>query len=191
MSDSLRQAADRIRERVEEQMKPGTVLIGITDPKVAQYASYQEFGWVQRVTPKQHGWLGAHAGWDKAPKAGASLVLPPRPFMHSTFLAKSRRWIQIAVNAPRVMGLYDTEKLLALVGAEAVSDIQMTIKSGGNEAMTFEERHPLTMAIYAQRAQGHRTDGAGGISVKKPLTLTGRMVGAVHFDITDKLPEED
>lgn len=34
-------------------------------------------------------------------------------------------------------------------------------------------------------------DGAGGISVKKPLTLTGRMAGAVHFDITDKLPEED
>ena len=39
MSDSLRQAADRIRVRVEVQMKPGTVLIGITDPKVAQYAS--------------------------------------------------------------------------------------------------------------------------------------------------------
>ena len=34
-------------------------------------------------------------------------------------------------------------------------------------------------------------DGTGGISVKKPLTLTGRMTGAVHFDITDKLPEED
>ena len=42
------------------------------------------------------------------------------------------------------------------------------------------------MAIYAKRAQGHRTDGAGGVSVKKPLTLTGRMTGAVHFEIERK-----
>ena len=86
-------------------------------------------------------------------------------------------------NAPKVMGITDTERVLALVGAEAVSDIQMTIKAGGNEIETFEQRHPLTMAIYAQRAAGHRTDGAGGISGTKPLTLTGRMTGAVHFEI--------
>lgn len=190
MSDSLRQAVDRIEEQVRARMKPGAVLVGITDSQVATYASYQEFGWVQRVTPKQRGWLGYHAGWDKAPKVGASLVLKPRPFMHSTFLAKNKRWMQIAKNTPRVMGIYDTEKLLALVGAEAVSDIQATIKAGGNEVMTFEERHPLTMAIYAQRAQGHRTDGAGGISVKKPLTLSGRMTGSVHFEIVESIPEE-
>ena len=53
--------------------------------------------------------------------------------MHSTFLAKFRRWEQIMKNAPRVMGITDTAKVLALVGAEAVSDIQMTIKAGGNE----------------------------------------------------------
>ena len=62
----------------------------------------------------------------------------------------------------------------------------MTIKAGGNEIETFEQRHPLTMAIYAQRAQGHRTDGAGGDSVKKPLTLTGPKTGAEHYEIERK-----
>ena len=179
LKDWFKKFTDRFRTK----SKPAEVLVGITDPAVARYAAYQEYGWVQQVTPKQHAWLGAHAGWDKAPKPGSVLVLVPRPFMHSTFLAKFRRWEQIMKNAPRVMGITDTEKVLALVGAEAVSDIQMTIKAGGNEIETFEQRHPLTMAIYAQRAAGHRTDGAGGVSVKKPLTLTGRMTGAVHFEI--------
>ena len=182
LKDWFRRFTDRFRTK----SKPAEVLVGITDPSVARYAAYQEYGWVQQVTPKQHAWFGAHAGWDKAPKPGSVLVLVPRPFMHSTFLAKFRRWEQIVHNAPRVMGITDTEKVLALVGAEAVSDIQMTIKAGGNEIETFEQRHPLTMAIYAQRAQGHRTDGAGGISGAKPLTLTGRMTGSVHFEIERK-----
>ena len=86
------------------------------------------------------------------------------------------------------MGIPDTEKLLALVGAEMVADVQQTIKDGGNEYATFEERHPLTMAIYAQRAQGHQTDGTGGISIGKPLFLTGRMFASIHFEIIEEEP---
>jgi len=142
MSKDLNEAKERIRQRIAEEMqKHHSALIGITDPKLATIATYQEFGWVQRVTAKQHGWLGAHAGWDKAPQPGASLVLKPRPFFHSTVMAKHKKWFQIARRAPLVMGIPDTEKLLALVGAEMVADVQQTIKDGGNEYATFEERH--------------------------------------------------
>lgn len=189
MSKDLNEAKERIRQRIAEEMqKRHSALIGITDPKLATIATYQEFGWVQRVTPKQHGWLGTHAGWDIAPQAGASLVLKPRPFFHSTVMAKHKKWFQIARRAPLVMGIPDTEKLLALVGAEMVADVQQTIKDGGNEYATFEERHPLTMAIYAQRAQGHQTDSTGGISIGKPLFLTGRMFASIHFEIIEEEP---
>ena len=151
------------------------MLVGITDPAVARYAAYQEYGWVQQVTPKQHAWLGAHAGLGQSPEARLSPCARAEAFHALYLLAKFRRWEQIVHNAPRVMGITDTEKVLALVGAEAVSDIQMTIKAGGNEIETFEQRHPLTMAIYAQRAQGHPTDG-GGLR-KEAATLTGRMTG--------------
>ena len=181
MSKDLNEAKERIRQRIAEEMqKHHSALIGITDPKLAPIATYQEFGWVQRVTAKQHGWLGA--------QAGASLVLKPRPFFHSTVMAKHKKWFQIARRAPLVMGIPDTEKLLALVGAEMVADIQQPIKDGGNEYATFEERHPLTMAIYAQRAQGHQTDGTGGISIGKPLFLTGRMFASIHFEIIEEEP---
>lgn len=189
MSKDLNEAKERIRQRIAEEMqKHHSALIGITDPKLATIATYQEFGWVQRVTAKQHGWLGAHAGWNIAPQPGASLVLKPRPFFHSTVMAKHKKWFQIARRAPLVMGIPDTEKLLALVGAEMVADVQQTIKDGGNEYAAFEERHPLTMAIYAQRAQGHQTDGTGGISIGKPLFLTGRMFASIHFEIIEEEP---
>ena len=87
LKDWFKKFTDRFRTK----SKPAEVLVGITDPSVARYAAYQEYGWVQQVTPKQHAWFGAHAGWDKAPKPGSVLVLVPRPFMHSTFLAKFRR----------------------------------------------------------------------------------------------------
>ena len=66
-----------------------------------------------------------------------------------------------------------------------------TIKDGGNEYAAFEERHPLTMAIYAQRAQGHQTDGTGGISIGKPLFLTGRMFASIHFEIIEEEHEPE
>lgn len=62
MSKDLNEAKERIRQRIAEEMqKHHSALIGITDPKLATIATYQEFGWVQRVTAKQRGWLGAHA----------------------------------------------------------------------------------------------------------------------------------
>lgn len=78
MSKDLNEAKERIRQRIAEEMqKHHSALIGITDPKLATIATYQEFGWVQRVTPKQRGWLGAHAGWDIAPQAGRRLCSSP------------------------------------------------------------------------------------------------------------------
>lgn len=52
MSKDLNEAKERIRQRIAEEMqKHHSALIGITDPKLATIATYQEFGWVQRVTP--------------------------------------------------------------------------------------------------------------------------------------------
>ena len=54
MSKDLNEAKGRIRQRIAEEMqKHHSALIGITDPKLATIATYQEFGWVQRVTKQR------------------------------------------------------------------------------------------------------------------------------------------
>ena len=53
LKDWFRRFTDRFRAK----SKPAEVLVGITDPSVARYAAYQEYAWVQQVTPKQHAWF--------------------------------------------------------------------------------------------------------------------------------------
>ena len=68
----------------------------IDDPEVATYAAYNEFGWVQRVTPKQSVYLSGRLnysvkknGFANAPiKPGMTLSSSPRPFLRGTADAK-------------------------------------------------------------------------------------------------------
>ena len=180
---SIAEAIAKVRKRAKEQKAKGhSVAVGITDPAIATYAAYNEFGWVQAVTPKQQAYFTPQLG-EYAPRAGNSLVSPPRPFMHATFVAKHERWTKIAKKAPKVLGITDTEKLLSLLGQEAVSDIKQTIKNAGTEGQSFAPRAPMTMALHESQTAGKKTDGTGGASGSKPLTLSGRMIGSIHYEI--------
>ena len=72
------------------------VEVGVTDASIAEYAQYVEFGWVQRVTPKQSLFLSGAIGRpvpmgdrgqpdfaNAAIKPGVALVNPPRPFLRA------------------------------------------------------------------------------------------------------------
>lgn len=184
MAKSLAGILQKVRDRLSAQKGKGrTVLVGITDPQIATYASYNEFGWVQEVTPKQTVFF-AHQGMGEfTPGPGHSLVSPPRPFMHATFLANAKKWQKAAKNAKKVLGIADPEQVLSLIGQKAVNDIQDTIKNAGNEIMSFAERAPMTMRMYENQSAGKKKDGTGGVSGSKPLTLSGRMIASVHFEI--------
>lgn len=184
MAKSLAECLQKIKNRVLSVKNKGkTCLVGITDPAIATYASFNEFGWVQSVTPKQQVYLSAHGAGEYTPKVGNALVNPPRPFMHATFLANAKKWQKAAKNAKKVLGIADPEQMLSLIGQKAVNDIQDTIKNAGNEIMSFAERAPMTMRMYENQSAGKKKDGTGGVSGSKPLTLSGRMIASVHFEI--------
>lgn len=174
---------DRFSEILDSSRnKKKSVLIGITDPDIAPYATYLEFGWVQRVTKAQHRFLGRIVGFDNAPRVGGSLVLQPRPFMRSTMEAKAGEWFAKFGAYLKTYGVENLEDALAFIGQEATQDIQTTIENNGPDGgEDFPERKPLTMAIYSALYKNKRTDAESGVTRRKALVKTGAMRTAVHF----------
>ena len=85
----------------------------IDDPEVATYAAYNEFGWVQRVTPKQSVYLSGRLnysvkknGFANAPiKPGMTLSSPPRPFLRGTADAKKEDWRDLIAQGIKTIGV--------------------------------------------------------------------------------------
>lgn len=173
----------RVQDKVLETInKAEHVEVGITDPTIATYASYVEYGWVQRVTDKQAYWF-AMQGLKNPPQVGSSLVNPPRPFFRSTLANKSNEWEAVFTAGVQRYGVLNLAPVLNLVGMQASSDIKETIISGRVGSESFEERSELTMQLYASEGAGHKQDGSGNISVTKPLVKTGAMLNAIGYQL--------
>lgn len=175
---------ERLRKRWERYTDPGVshVEVGVTDASVAPYAAYVEYGWVQRVTDKQAGYLNRQLG-KHTMKAGMALVNPPRPFLKGTMAAEAPKWRETAKKA--LQKTRDKEKALAILGTQAADDVRMTIKRGGTSKEKFPERAPLTMELYRQQSKGkgRKGNGGGNASTTKPLVLTGKLLNSIGFEV--------
>lgn len=183
ISQKLKDACARLQAKaVRDIQDTRKVEIGvIDDQEIATYASYQEYGWVQRVTRKQAWWF-RHQFVSMPPTAGSSLVLPPRPFLRATLHAEAEKWSRIFANAVQATG--SVEQALQMVGITAVADIKTTLAAGGTKDEAFEPRAPLTMELYSSEAAGHQTDGTGNLSVTKPLVKSGALLNSIGFQLS-------
>lgn len=160
---------------------PLWVMAGINNnPRVATYAAYVEYGWVQTVTARQTAYFTALG---VAPvKTGTKLVNPPRPFFRQTIADNADKWATVARNAVRrQLPHYDQRNVLEIVGIVMADDIRAMIASGEGMA----RRSPLTLAIYAALAErgGHSTGGLNNTTTDKPLVNTGTMLGSITYQI--------
>ena len=189
----------RLGKRYAGLVNPGVshVEVGVADASIAPYATYVEYGWVQRVTGKQSLFLSNAIGKpvprreDGKPnfqaaaiKPGMALVNPPRPFLRGTMAAEAPKWRETAKKA--LHKTLDKEKALAILGRQAADDVRMTITSGGTSKETFPERSPLTMALYKplNKSRGKKGGrGAGNVSTSKPLVLTGKLMNSIGFEL--------
>lgn len=187
----------RIRERYDR--KGAThVEVGVTDPEIAKYATFVEFGWVQRVTGKQSIFLSNAIGKPvprreggkpnfqaAAIKPGMALVNPPRPFLRGTMAAEAPKWRETAKKA--LQKTRDKEKALAILGRQAADDVRMTITSGGTSKEKFPERSSLTLELYRQRAEAKgrkgKSKGGGNFMTAKPLVLTGKLLNSIGYEV--------
>lgn len=177
-------AFEQLRKKLTAK-KGKKVEIGFFDSKKATIASYLEYGWVQRITPKQAGYFrGIHR---VNLKAGNTLYMPPRPFMRGTFEAKHKEWIGLAQKFFK--NRLDVNATLEILGNRAVEDIQASILKGGTGKEQFAPRSPLTMALIEAnlKDENHKTDGTPNTSqTTKPLYRSGSLFSALTFRMVDK-----
>jgi hypothetical protein len=188
----------RLGKRYAGLVNPGVshVEVGVADASIAPYATYVEYGWVQRVTGKQSLFLSNAIGKpvprreDGKPnfqaaaiKPGMALVNPPRPFLRGTMAAEAPKWRETAKKA--LHKTLDKEKALAILGRQAADDVRMTITSGGTSKGKFPERASLTMELYRQKAEakGRKGKGGGNLTTAKPLVLTGKLMNSIGFQV--------
>lgn len=178
---TLEQVCSKIKARVQKQLDNAQAIeVGVLDSEIATYASYVEFGWVQRVTPKQAHWF-VHQGVSHPPKPGSSLVNPARPFLRSTVAACSKDWAELFKRAVKKNGVEHIDLALNLVGIKATDDIKETLIKGGTKLDTFDRRAKLTMELYEGEAAEHETDGTGNLQTDKPLVKTGSLLNAIGY----------
>lgn len=164
------------------------VKIGIIDnPEVATYAAYNEYGWVQRVTPRQSGFLRNNFKVDVMP--GMTLMSPPRPFLRATAKAKSEEWTKTFAEGVQALGIERANKVLELVGRQAQVDVQETIKNNGTGGERFPERSDLTMAIYAEKdaktekGRKRKISGTSGSGRTQALVRSGVLLGSIGYEV--------
>ena len=184
----------RLGKRYAGLVNPGVnhVEVGVADASIAPYATYVEYGWVQRVTGKQSLFLSNAIGKpvprreDGKPnfqaaaiKPGVALVNPPRPFLRGTMAAEAPKWRETAKKA------LHKEKALAILGRQAADDVRMTITSGGTSKEKFPERASLTLELYRQKAEskGRKSKGGGNLMTAKPLVLTGKLLNSIGYEV--------
>lgn len=185
---NISKLTERLKQATRKQVKVG-IEAGATYPNgtaVSEVAAFLEYGWVQKVTGKQAGWFrgqGVHV------KPGATLFCPPRPFFSATVLAKSERWKKIG--SKLAQGITQNPEAVAQraligMGQTAQQDIQDAVLDGAVEGTSFAPRADLTMLLYEQQLDGHRTDGTpNNMETRQPLKKTGILAGAIAFDIED------
>ena len=177
----------KLLKDVREASK-ATIAVGVLgNPEVATYASYNEFGWVQRVTPKQAHFLNKTYGLTLNP--GYTLMSPPRPFLRSTARDSAKDWANTLGKGIRVLGPEKIEEALLLVGRQAQVDVQKTIKNAGTDKEKFPLRSPMTMQIYqvkdAETAKGNKRNIERGSGSARPQALfkTGVLLGAIGYEL--------
>lgn len=171
----LQSLADSIAKAKKE------VRIGIIGKgKIAEYARYLEYGWVQQVTPKQSMWFkGKH---NIGVQTGSALFNPPRPFLRQTFIDCSGKWFKIGANVFR-MSKGDLEKSLQMMGMLAVQDIQETIRNNGTATHKFPLRSPLTMAMLQADDEGKGDGTVSNSNRQEALMRTGMLLKNISFEI--------
>lgn len=188
-SGSIEKAFEKLGKRKK------TVLVGIINKRnadgksLAEIGTYLEYGWVQEVTGKQATWFSKNYGISMPP--GASLYMPPRPFMRATFTENIGKWTKIGGNA---LAKYRDINLAArLLGQVASEDIRATIRNNGTGSQTFPERSDLTMEMLAHDMEGHEPRKNGKnvsdkstSTTRKALTRTGMLEKSISFEILDK-----
>lgn len=183
-SPKMRVAIVKLQKKLASQLKDGQrVNVGVNNNReVATYATYLEYGWTQKVTPKQEAFFRATLGHENAPKVGATLVMPARPTFHSTAAFKAKPWADI-VGAMIRKGSYSSSTILATVGAVAMSDLKQTIAQGGTSEQSFAPRSPLTMRMleYRARSTGHEVGGSSATT--KPLVLSGKFLNSITYQL--------
>ncbi|MBD5417368.1 MAG: hypothetical protein HDR50_06860 [Desulfovibrio sp.] len=135
-----------------------------TDGKlIAQYAAYNEFGAVVRVTPKMKAFFRHRFGINLKKQ---KLVIPGRPFMRRTLRNHRQEWVNkvaAALKAGRT-----PEDVLDLIGNVMAADIQAQIKSNMKP-----KNKPLTLMIKNAQESGR----AG------TLMNTGALIGAITSEV--------
>lgn len=181
-ADKLLKRLDALQKKYEQGAKE--VEIGVTDRAIATYATYTEFGWVQRVTRKQKYWF-IQQGVSQPPDEGASLVNPPRPFLRGTLRAEGDKWMNTLAQALRTgRAPYDA---LRITGTQAAQDVRTTIETGGTRLEKFADRAPMTMELIKPskektRKRKGQTDTALATR-EQPLMLTGNLRRSISFQV--------
>lgn len=169
----------------------------IDDPEVATYAAYNEFGWVQRVTPKQAVYLSGRLnfsvkqnGFAKAPiKPGMTLSSPPRPFLRGTADAKKEEWRDLIAQGIKTIGVQQLPKIIELVARQAQADVQETIKNNGTEKQKFPDRSSLTKKLYeggfatTSSGRSRKIESDSGAGRDKALFLSGTLLQSIGYEI--------
>ena len=169
------------------------VEVGVTDASIAEYAQYVEFGWAQRVTPKQSLFLSGAierpvplSDRGRPAFSRTALLNPPRPFLRGTLVAEQEKWKGVLKKA--LQGLQDPASALTVLGTVAAQDVQATIASGGTTKEKFQERAPLTMELYAAQSAGRKTGGKNHSSkassaTTQPMVLSGALLHSIAFEV--------
>lgn len=169
----------------------------IDDPEVATYAAYNEFGWVQRVTPKQSVYLSGRLnysvkknGFANAPiKPGMTLSSPPRPFLRGTADAKKEEWSDLIAQGIKTIGVQQLPKIIELVARQAQVDVQETIKNNGTDKQKFPDRSPLTKELYEGKfsttssGRKRKIESDSGAGRDKALLLSGTLLQSIGYEI--------
>lgn len=181
--DALQKIADAIPHKA-------SVKVGIIDnPEIATYAAYNEFGWVQRTTPKQRHFLAKE--FDVHLKEGTVLLNPPRPFLRATASANSDDWGKTFAEALKNLGIKNFQQAAKLMARQAQADIQETIRNNGTKNEQFPDRSGMTAKIYevkdARTAKGRKRkrERDSGSASEKALVKTGALLSAIGYEIEE------
>lgn len=143
---------------LDDESPNQSIMIGVNDPYVAEYATYLEYGWVQAVTTKQRGYFLKN--FDYPLKEGSTLYNPPRPFLRGTLTANATDWVE-CLKTYFGDGRRGLKNALIFLGENARADIQETLKRGGTKEDTFPLRSEMTLALAEAEQMNHATDGSG------------------------------
>lgn len=186
-SDTLRKLSDMSKTRGRIGFKVGI----INNPEVATYAAYNEFGWVQQITPKQAAYLNSILG-SQVLKVNGTLQSPPRPFLRATAAAKAGEWKDLLSQAIKTLGPDRIKDAVEIVARQAQVDVQETIKNNGTDKQKFPDRSPLTLDLYkatmskTSSGRPRKIESGSGAARPQALVLSGRLLQSIGYELTEE-----